>query len=460
MKNGCLLGIALFFSLGSFANIRLPALLASNMVLQQQSTVRLWGWAEPGERVHVTTSWNNLTDSVTGTRDAKWQLSVATPAAGGPFTITLKGYNTIVLENVMIGEVWICSGQSNMEMCGNWGLPDIQAELPTCATNNIHFFRLARTTSEFPQEDCPAQWKACDSNELKSFSAAGYFFAKRLNAGLNVPIGMIESAWGGTPAEVWTPAELVSGDTLLAKGAAAQRPSRGWPYTPGYCYNAMIAPITNYVLAGALWYQGEGNTGYPSSYGRLFGTMIGSWRQVWKKELPFYYVQIAPFTYGAGNSGALIREQQSQVLKMPNTGMVVISDLVSDTTNIHPKDKHDVGYRLAAWALSETYHKTGIAYKSPMYKDMIIKGDKVTVNIDVAPGGLVLKGAAVKELMIAGADRVFHPAQGKIDGSHLIVWSADVKQPVAVRYQFDNAGIGNIFSKEGLPLAPFRTDDW
>jgi sialate O-acetylesterase len=252
----------------------------------------------------------------------------------------------------------------------------------------------------------------------------------------------------------------VNGDSLLAKGAAAQRPSRGWPYKPGYCYNAMIAPITNYVLAGALWYQGEGNTVYPASYGRLFGAMIGSWRQVWKKELPFYYVQIAPFTYGAGNTGALIREQQAECLKLPNTGMVVVSDLVNDTTNIHPKDKHDVGYRLAAWALAETYHKSGIAYKSPMYKDMTIKGDRATVNIDVAPGGLMLKGIPIRELVIAGADRAFHPAQAKIDGNRLIVWSPEVKRPVAVRYQFDNAGMGNVFSKEGLPLAPFRTDDW
>ncbi len=461
MKNGCLLGVALFFSLASIANIRLPSVISSNMVLQQQSMVKLWGWCEPGERIHITTSWNDRTDSVRGSRDAKWQISVPTPAAGGPFTITLKGYNTIVLENVLIGEVWVCSGQSNMEMCETWGLPDVQAELPTCATNNIHFFHVARTTSEYPQEDCPAQWKACDSNELKSFSAAGYFFAKKLNAQLNVPIGMIESSWGGTPAEVWTPAELVNNDSVLKKWAGGQKPSYGWPYIPGYCYNGMIAPLTNFPIAGAIWYQGEGNTGTAPGYGQLFTTMISSWRKAWNKELPFYYVQIAPYTYGKTNiNGALLREQQANSMSLPGTGMIVISDLVSDTTNIHPKDKHDVGYRLADWALTQTYHKTGIAYKSPMYKDMSVKGEKLTVNIDVAPGGLVLKGSAVQELIIAGEDKVFYPAEAKIDGSKLIVWSKQVKAPVAVRYQFDNAGIGNIFSKEGLPLAPFRTDNW
>ncbi len=460
MKNGCLLCMFLLLSAFSFANIRLPAVIASNMVLQQQSTVKLWGWGDPGERIHITTSWNGRTDSVTGTRDAKWEISVPTPAAGGPYTITLKGYNTIVLENVLIGEVWVCSGQSNMEMCGNWGLPDISAELPTCATNNIHFFHIARATSAYPQEDCSAQWKACDSTELKSFSAAGYFFAKRLNTALNVPIGMIESAWGGTPAEVWTPAELVDKDSLLKKGEAAQKPSRGWPYIPGYCYNGMIAPITNYTIAGALWYQGEGNTAYPPTYGRLFATMIGAWRQAWNKPFSFYYVQIAPFTYGAGNSGGLIREQQANCLSLENTGMVVISDLVNDTANIHPKDKHDVGIRLANWALAQTYHKDGIAYKSPMYKSVDFKGSKAIVTIDAGAGSLLLKGAPVRELSVAGEDKVFYPAEVKIEGSRLIASSAQVKQPVAVRYQFDNAGIGNICSKEGWPMATFRTDDW
>lgn len=464
MKNGCLLCLFLmgsfFFCIPSFAAVRLPAVISSNMVLQQQSQVKLWGWGDPGEKIHITTSWNDRTDSVTGTRDGKWQISVPTPSAGGPFTISFKGYNTIVLENVLIGEVWVCSGQSNMEMCEPWGLPDVRAELPVCATNNIHFFKISRTTSAYPQDDCSASWKACDSNELKNFSATGYFFAKRLNGQLNVPVGMIEAAWGGTPAEVWTPAELVNNDSALKKGAAAQKPSRGWPYIPGYCFNGMIAPITNYDIAGALWYQGEGNTAYPPTYGRLFATMIGAWRQAWNKSLPFYYVQIAPYTYGAGNSGGLIREQQSRCMSMGNTGMVVISDLVSDTTNIHPKDKHDVGYRLANWALAETYHKSGIAYKSPMYAGIEVKGDKMIVTTDAAAGGLEAKGGPVRELVIAGADKIFYPAEAKIDGGKLIVWSKLVKQPVAVRYQFDNAGIGNVFSKEGLPLAPFRTDDW
>jgi sialate O-acetylesterase len=221
----------------------------------------------------------------------------------------------------------------------------------------------------------------------------------------------------------------------------------------------MIAPVIRYNIAGAIWYQGEGNVVAPETYGRLFTTMIRSWRKAWEKDLPFYYVQIAPFTYGKGG-GYILREQQAASMKLENTGMVVISDLVDDTTNIHPKNKHDVGLRLANWALAETYHKSGIAYKNPAYTTMETKGNKIWVSFENAEQGLVVKGKGIKEIFIAGADKVFYPAEAKVEGSRLVVSSKSVRQPVAVRYQFSNAGIGNVFSKEGLPMAPFRTDDW
>jgi len=460
MRNGCLALVFLFLSLISSANIRLPAVISSNMVLQQQSLTPIWGWSEPGEKIFITTSWNHRVDSVLAPRDARWKISVPTPAAGGPYTITLKGYNTIVLENVMIGEVWVCSGQSNMEMTEGWGLSEVRSELPACATNNIHFFRIPRTTSEYPQDDLSAQWTACDSNELKKFSAIGYFFAKKLNKELNIPIGIIQTAWSGTPAEVWTPAELVSGDPALAAAATKLKPSPGWPHLPGHCYNAMVAPITSYTIAGALWYQGESNTTYPQTYSNLLTTMIRSWRKAWNKEFPFYFVQIAPFRYEVRNQGNLLREQQAATTKLENTGMVVISDVTGDTADIHPKDKHDVGLRLAGWALAETYHKSGLSYKSPMYKSMEVAGNKIRLSIDNAPAGLVVRGKEVTELYIAGADKVFYPATAKLQGNQLIVSAPEVRQPVAVRYQFSNSGIGNVFSKDGLPMAPFRTDDW
>ena len=460
MKKLILFTTLLCTTLASFANIRLPHVINSNMVLQQQSNVQLWGWAEPGERILVTTSWYNKTDSVKATRDAKWQIKIATPKAGGPYTIILKGYNTVTLDNVMVGEVWVCSGQSNMEMSGGWGLQDIKSELPNAYNTNIRFFHIPKTTAEYPQDNNAGVWEICDSNTLKSFSAAGYFFGKQLNQKLNVPIGLIESAWGGTPAEVWTPDSIVNSNDTLKAAAAKLQPSDGWPYKPGYTYNAMIAPITPYNIAGAIWYQGESNTGTASTYTQLFTDMITSWRKAWNKDFPFYYVQIAPFKYGTPYIGALLREAQQQSMKLDKTGMVVITDLVADTNDIHPTNKHDVGYRLANWALADTYNQPGIAYKSPVYKSMTVNKDKAIISFDNVLNGLTIKGNAPKELYIAGNDRIFFPANATVKNGELIVSSKFVKQPVAVRYGFSNTAVGNIFSTEGLPVAPFRTDDW
>src|SRR5258708_1866113 len=215
MRKLCLLAGILFGFLCSRANVRLPNVLSSNMVLQQKSQVKLWGWCEPGEKIRIVASWDDKVDSVKGTRDGHWMITLPTPAAGGPYTITIKGWNTIVLENILLGEVWICSGQSNMEMCETWGLPDVKAELATCYNNNIRFFHVPRTTATHPQDDCPGKWTVCDSNELKYFSAVAYFFGKKLNKDLNVPIGLIESSWGGTPAEAWTLTNMINNDPML-----------------------------------------------------------------------------------------------------------------------------------------------------------------------------------------------------------------------------------------------------
>jgi sialate O-acetylesterase len=460
MRKLCLLALAITGIIAARANVRLPNVLSSNMVLQQRSQANLWGWCEPGEKIKIVASWNDKVDSVTGSRDGRWKFTLPTPAAGGPYTITIKGQNLITLGNILIGEVWVCSGQSNMEMCESWGLPDVKAELPTCANPNLRFFRIVRTTSTTPQDDLPGKWTACDSNELRSFSAVAYFFGKKLNQDLNVPIGLIQSAWGGTPVEVWTPEQMVTGDPELKAAAGKIKPADGWPNLPGKCFNAMIAPITPLTIAGALWYQGESNTANADTYSKGLTTMIAAWRAAWNEPLPFYYVQIAPFKYGTPNEGSIVREQEAETMRLENTGMVVISDLVTDTTDIHPKNKHDVGLRLANWALAETYHKTGITYKNPSYQSMEIKGDKITLTIDNAPAGVVMKGSEPKELFIAAADQVFYPAKIKIEGNKLIVSAAAVKKPAAVRYQFSNSGIGNLAGKEGLPLAPFRTDNW
>ena len=460
MKKSIVFPVLLFMSVALKANIRLPNIINNNMVLQQQSTVKLWGWAGPNEKVYVTTSWNNKLDSVVTTRDANWMLTVQTPAAGGPYTITLKGENTIVLNNVLIGEVWVCAGQSNMEMNYNWGLPDVKAALANCANSNIRFFYIPKSTAKYPQDNCGGEWVNCDSNTLKSFSAVGYFFGKKLNADLNVPIGLINANWGGTPAETWAEAAAINSDSALKTAAAKQQPYDGWPYEPGAAFNGMIAPISNYDIAGAIWYQGEGNTIAPDTYSKLLTTMIGTWRKAWNKELPFYYVQIAPYSYGNKYISSIIREQQTKAMAYTNVGMAVITDLVDNIKDIHPKNKHTVGDRLANWALAETYHKQGLLYKSPMYKSMEVQKEKAIISFNNAPTGLMAKDKVVSEIYIAGTDKIFYAGTAKIDNNKLIVTSPKVPQPVAVRFAFSNTAMANLFSKEGLPVNSFRTDDW
>ena len=460
MKKYTVIAAILFFTLAAKANIRLPNIINNNMVLQQQSAVKLWGWAEPREKIYVTTSWNNKLDSIVTKGDATWMLTLQTPGAGGPYSITLKGYNTIVLNNVLIGEVWVCSGQSNMAMNYNSGLPDINAMLPTGANATLKFFTIPKTTADNPQDNCGGEWVNCNPNTLKNFSAVAYFFGKKLQENLNIPIGLISSNWGGTAIETWTDATLINNDPELKASSLKQSPNPGWPYTPGSAYNAMIAPISNYNIAGAIWYQGEGNVGAPDTYSKALTTMIGCWRKSWKKEFPFYYVQIAPFIYGNKFIGSIIREQQSKVMAYPNVGMAVITDLVDDVKDIHPKKKQGVGERLANWALAATYHKEGIVYKSPFYKSIEIQQNKAILTFDNAPNGLVAKDEKITEIYIAGTDKIFFSATARIVKNKLIVSSAEVPNPVAVRFAFNNAAIGNLFSKEGLPVGPFRTDDW
>lgn len=460
MKKYLLAGILFLFTAASYAKIRLPNILGSNMVLQQKSTTKLWGWADPGEKIKITSSWDNKVSETVADGNAKWQIDIQTPQAGGPYSITLQGNNKIVLENILIGEVWVCSGQSNMEWSYNQGIKSVEDEFSGLTKRNIRLFNIPKTTSQTPQDNNEGNWSVCDSNTIKNFSAVGYYFGKHLNEDLDVPIGLISSNWGGTPAEVWTPEELVDNNTVLKEAATNNKPTAWWPVLPGYAYNAMIAPLVNYKIAGTIWYQGESNKETASTYTELINTMVGSWRKAWNKEFPFYYVQIAPFRYERHGVGALLREAQAKNLTTKNTGMVVISDLVTDTLNIHPTNKKDVGLRLANLALVETYGLKKDAHKSPMFKSLTIKDKEAILEFDYATSGLVLKGDQPKELFIAGADKVFYPATVKIKGNQLLVSNKQVKAPVAVRYQFSNTGIGNIFTKNNLPVAPFRTDNW
>ena len=454
----------LFFSIGFIsanAQLRLPAILSSGMVLQQKDSVTLWGWCDPGSKVYVTAGWNNVTDSTTTTNGATWKLKIVTPTAGGPYEIIIRSWDTVKLSDVMIGEVWICSGQSNMEWNYYAGEKDIPAELSNPVNTNIRFFQVPKTTSLFPQDDVKAKWVICDSNSLKSFSAVGYFFGKKIGQELKVPVGLINSSWGGTPAEVWTPAELIEKDAELNEATAnLNKTSTGWPWTEGSTYNGMIAPLTNFNIAGAIWYQGESNVSSNSTYRKLFTTMIDAWRNKWNKQFPFYYVQIAPFNYGDSNiNGALLQEAQTKAMEHPNVGMAVITDLVDSVTDIHPSRKREVGSRLAGWALAQTYHQKGLAYRSPEFEKAEKKSNKIELTFRNVPTGFKTAGKKVKGFLISDASGQWYPAEAKISGNKITVWNKKVKNPGEVRYAFTNTLIGNVSSSEGLPLTPFRTGE-
>ena len=290
--------ILLVSSLSVRSDIRLPSVIGSHMVLQQESTVHIWGWGNPAEKIRILPSWDSKVMEGTADSGGKWSIPISTPGAGGPYTLNIQGANTLVLNDVMIGEVWVCSGQSNMEWSGNHGLSQCKDEAPKANNPNIRFFYIPKTTADYPQDRCGGTWKVCTPEEMMQFSAVGYFFGKRLQQHLNAPVGLINSNWGGTPAEVWTPHERVEEDAELQVAASNIQPFAWWPRDAGKCYNAMIHPITPYKIAGAIWYQGESNVRTAYAYEKLFTTMIGAWRSAWKDEFPFYFVQIAPFTYG------------------------------------------------------------------------------------------------------------------------------------------------------------------
>jgi len=449
-----------FFSINMYGKIILPSVFGDNMVLQQNSKVAIWGWSGPGETVRIVTSWNKDTVKVKADNSSKWTTSIKTIAAGGPYSIQILGNEKIQLNNVMLGEVWICSGQSNMEMSVNWKIINGEEEVAKATNPNIRIFHVERVGAEYPQQNCFANWSVCSPETMRSTSCLGYFFARELQQKLNVPVGIIVSAWGGTPAEVWIEKTKIENNPILNKAKYTDH-FDGWPGNAGTTYNSMIAPLVPYGIAGAIWYQGESNCSNYPVYSLLMKTLIESWRADFKKDFPFYFVQIAPFTYGANGKAEYLREQQEIASKtIPNTGMVVISDLVDNIKDIHPKNKLDVGKRLAAYALTETYKQNVGEYKSPSFESMKIEKDKVRLTFSHAAEGLKCIGKNPVKFMIAGEDQKFVPGTAKIEGSTVTVSSKQVKSPVAVRFCFDDSTMPDIFSNNGLPVAPFRTDKW
>jgi sialate O-acetylesterase len=289
-------------------------------------------------------------------------------------------------------------------------------------------------------------------------SSVGYFFGKKLNRDLNVPIGLVFASWSGSPAEAWTPENLVVSNEALKASADKLTEKPGWPVKPGVIYNSMIAPIVPYRIAGAIWYQGESNTAAPSTYKQLMETLIGAWRKDFRHEFPFYYVQIAPYSGYKEDKGVQVREQQVDMLKIPRTGMIVTSDLVDKVEDIHPQYKKPVGERLANVALGDAYHKKDIAYLNPLYKSFKVEKNKIVVSFENVPNGLIAKGGALTDFEIAGDDKKFYPAQASIVKNTVIVSAKEVKSPKAVRFAWSNTAMPNLFSKEGLPVSSFRSE--
>ena len=456
-----ILFVLIAFNSALFAKIILPSVFADNMVLQQNSTVALWGWSDPGETVKIVAGWNEKdTIKVKADNSSKWTTSIKTIGAGGPYSIRILGSSRVELKNVMLGEVWICSGQSNMEWSVNAKIINGEEEAAKANHPNIRIFHVQKIGAQYPQENCNATWTVCSPETMRSTSAIGYFFARELQQKLNIPIGIIVSAWGGTPAEVWIEKSRIEKNAMLNNHKYNEKYD-WWPGTPGTLYNSMIAPFVPYGIAGAIWYQGESNCNNHQIYSELMKTLIENWRSDFKKDFPFYLVQIAPYTYGDKGTSEFVREQQELITKtVPNTGMIVISDLVDNVKDIHPRNKIDVGKRLANFALAETYKQTIGAYKSPAYHSMQIEKDKLRVSFSNVLTGLKSTGKTPMQFLIAGDDQKFVPATAKIEGSTVILSSKLVKNPVAARFCFDDTSMPDVFSTEGLPLAPFRTDKW
>ncbi|MFA4869633.1 MAG: sialate O-acetylesterase [Pedobacter sp.] len=464
MRKPILLVITIFcLAVSVKGAVRLPSIFSNHMVLQQNAEVNFWGWAGATQYIKIVPSWSKDTVTVRTDGYAKWKTILKTPKAGGPYTITfIASDNRIVLEDVLIGEVWLCSGQSNMVWNSLNKHQEMLDELPNINNDQIRILHIPNVSSLNPQDDLKASWKTASPESIKGFSSIAYFIAKKLQKELNVPIGVINSSWGGTPAEVWTPEAVVNGNLTLKSYANLQKPAISRPHTPGSLWNAMIYPLVNYRIAGVYWYQGESNVSTWQGYSQLFSNLIQSWREAWGYELPFYYVQIAPHDYKTGTRhlSALLREQQTMVLSLPKTGMVVTTDLVPDIKNIHPEKKIEVANRLADLSLVEIYGKNKIDYKSPVYDRLEVKGDRIIIHFKYLNNGLSIKGTALTDIYIAGSDGNFQVAKAIVQNNTLVVSSKEVKKPVAVRFGFTDIAMPNLFNSNGLPVSPFRTDDW
>lgn len=486
------------------ADLKLNPLFTPNMVLQRDRLIPVWGSADAGET--VTVSLGKTQATATADAAGHWEALLLPQQATTGLTLTVTGKNTVVLPNVAVGDVWVCSGQSNMEfpVARSKGAA---ADIAAAKFPQIRLFTVARNAMGEPQTEVKGHWDVCTPETVKGFSAVGFFFGRELHQKLGIPIGLIHSSWGGTPAEAWTsraaleaspdlspivtrwdkivadfPAALEKyqkealvkwqADADKAKAAGQPEPRKPAEPTSPYSanraanlFNGMIAPLIPFGIKGVIWYQGESNTGNPEQYRTLFPTMIRDWRSRWGQDVfPFYWVQLANYQ-GVQKEPVepggwpMLREAQTRTLPLPQTGMALAIDL-ADADNpgdIHPKNKQDVGKRLALVALAKTYGGTN-PYSGPVFDTMEVTGGKARLTFKMTDGGLKARGEKLTGFAISGADGVWKWADASIDGSSVVLSSTEVAVPVAVRYDWANNPIGNLYNGAGLPAVPFRTD--
>jgi sialate O-acetylesterase len=468
------------------------------MVLQRDQKDRVWGWAEPGEE--VTVAINGQTKSTKASADGSWQIVLDPMPTGGPHSLSIKGKNTIMLDDVLVGEVWICSGQSNMQ----WPVAasnDADLEIASAKYPRIRLISVPNFGTQEPQKDFRGEWRVCRPDTVAGFSAVGYFFGRELYQILDVPIGLIDDSWGGSACEAWIRRDRLAADAKYApmlkrweyieqntpklkaewdaavKKAKAEGKQPPPPWTnpeeqlrgnarPGNIYNGALKPTIGYGIKGVIWYQGESNAGRAYQYRDLFPLMIQNWREEWGAgDFPFYWVQLADFQSEESepreSDWAELREAQTMTMsRLRNTGQAVIIDL-GEGKDIHPTNKQDVANRLARWALARNYGKS-FAYQSPMYKSMEKNGNKIILGFEHVGRGLkTFDVSEPRGFAISASDRKFVRAKARIVAPGKIeVWSDDVSDPVAVRYAWANNPVCNVYGDAGLPLTPFRTDDW
>lgn len=501
--------VAVFGFLGSTvrADVKTPSIFGSGMVLQRGIDVPVWGWADAGEK--ITVSFRDQQVSTTANADGTWQVKLKPVQVGKPETLTVAGKNALEFSNVLVGEVWVCSGQSNMGWSISRGL-DADLEAAAAHEPEIRLFQVPLVTAETPQTDVDATWRVAAPDNVSSFSAVGYLFGRQLHHVLRVPVGVIMTAWGGTRAEAWTSPEAMAqtpelapivktwdqraaeydaekaqaqfdaamktwNERVAAKAAgnpAPRRPQLAGPprldrHHYSTLYNAMVAPLAGYAIRGAIWYQGESNAGRAYQYRTLMPTMIQSWRDAWGQgDFHFYQVQLANFMAISDqpeeSAWAELREAQAMVeSKIPNVGAACITD-IGAAKDIHPKDKQNVAKRLARLALVDVYGMDSIVKQGPTYASMEVKGDRVQLHFNNFGSRLVsYYNEPLTGFAIAGEDRQWHWANAKIvDADTVEVWHPEIKKPLAVRYNWANNPQGTLYNEAYLPAYPFRTDDW